>query len=236
MPDKVNASVGTPGGTYLAAYNPKTGAYSVLVDLPSGGWGGTPYCDGLSVAYARAGNCLDLPPEIAELENPVYCERREFIIDSGGPGKFRGGLAERQTWRLNKRGLMSQVCGNFKQGALGVQGGKPGRVGRAIINYGEEGERVIAGYDRGKWKMSMVANFPIEEGETYTFEAPGGGGWGDPLDRDPESVREDVLDGFVSPKRAKEDYGVILDPQTYEVDDESTTELRKNKIKGGKKK
>ena len=84
--------------------------------------------------------------------------------------------------------------------------------------------------------MSMVANFPIEEGETYTFEAPGGGGWGDPLDRDPESVREDVLDGFVSLERAKEDYGVILDPQTYEVDDESTTELRKNKIKGGKKK
>jgi len=237
IPDKVNAPTATPGATYIGTYDTKTGAYSVLVDLPSGGWGASPYGDGLNVAYARAGNCMDVPPEVAELENPTYyCERREFIVDSGGPGKYRGGLGERQTWKVQRESLISQIADNFKQGALGVQGGKPGKVGKAIINYGEKGERVMAGYDGEKWKMSMVANFPLGKGETHTFESPGGGGWGNPLDRDPELVREDVLDGFVSLESAKEDYGVIVDPQTYEIDYESTTKLRKNKIKGGSKK
>jgi len=229
MPDKVNAPCAIPGATYIGGKNPKENTYYMLADLPSGGWGASPYGDGLNVAYARAGNCMDLPPEIAEIENPVYCERREFITDSGGPGKYRGGLGERQTWRLNTESLVAQICDNFKHPALGVQGGKPGKLGRAIVNYGEKGERIVAGFDGKKWNKSMVANFPLKAGEAYTFEAPGGGGWGDPLDRDPELVREDVIDNFVSLKSAKEDYGVVLDTQTYEIDCDSTNNLRKRK-------
>jgi N-methylhydantoinase B/oxoprolinase/acetone carboxylase alpha subunit len=229
MPDKVNAPCAIAGATYIGGRNPETDSYYMLADLPSGGWGATPFGDGLNVAYARAGNCMDLPPEVAELENPVYCERREFIMDSGGPGKYRGGVGERQTWRVNTESLVAQICDNFKHPALGVQGGKPGMVGRSIVNYGEEDERVTAGYDGKKWKKSMIANFQLKAGETHTFEAPGGGGWGDPLDREPEFVREDVIDNFVSLRSAKEDYGVILDPRTYEIDHESTRKLRERK-------
>ena len=75
----------------------------------------------------------------------------------------------------------------------------------------------------------MVANFQLRAGETYTFEAPGGGGWGDPLDRDLELVREDVIDNFVSLRSAEQDYGVILDARTYEIDHKSTRKLRERK-------
>jgi N-methylhydantoinase B len=226
IPDKVNAPCATPGATYIGGRNPRNDGYYMLADLPSGGWGASPFNDGLNVAYARAGNCMDLPPEIAELDNPVYCERREFIIDSGGPGKYRGGLGERQTWRVNAESLVAQIADNFKHPVLGIQGGKPGRIGRAIVNYRGQDERIVAGYDGEKWKKSMIANFQLRAGETHTFEAPGGGGWGDPLDRDPKLVQEDVIDNFVSLRSAKEDYGVVLDPVTYEVDYESTRTLR----------
>jgi len=226
IPEKVNAPCATPGATYIGGKDPERDRYFMLADLPSGGWGGTPFGDGLSVAYARAGNCMDLPPEIAELENPIHCERREFIMDSGGPGKFRGGSSERETWRVHADCLVSQICDNFKHPALGVQGGKPGKLGRTILNYGEESEKIIAGYDGKEWKKSMIANFPLKVGQTYTFEAPGGGGWGDPLDRDPGLIQEDVIDRFVSLKSAEEDYGVIVDPNTYEIDYESTNKLR----------
>jgi N-methylhydantoinase B len=207
----------------------------MLADLPSGGWGGTPFWDGLNVAYARAGNCMDLPPEIAEVETPVYCERREFIEDSGGPGKFRGGLGERETWQFKVNTLASQICDNFKHCALGVQGGKGGKLGRTIVDYGEKTERVIAGYDGRKWKKSMFANYGLEAGETFTFESPGGGGWGDPLERDPQMVRDDVVDRFVSVASAKNDYGVVLDPVTFRIDHESTMKLRKRKKQRRKK-
>lgn len=234
IPEKVIASCGTPGATYIGGNDPNTGGYFMLADLPSGGWGGTPYGDGLNVTYARAGNCMDLPPEIAEAENPVYCERRELIPDSGGPGKYRGGLGERETWRIKVDARVSQLCDNFKHPALGVLGGKPGGLGRTILNYGENTEKIIAGYDGKNWRRSMFSNFNLEAGETYTFESPGGGGWGDPLERDPDLVRDDLVDGLISLRSAKANYGVVLNPDNYKSDLEATRKLRREKRKEGK--
>jgi N-methylhydantoinase B/oxoprolinase/acetone carboxylase alpha subunit len=216
----------------------KTNRYFVFGDLSPGGWGATPHNDGLDASYNRNGNCMDLTPEIAELFFPIYCLRRELIMDSGGPGKFRGGLATRQTWQIvgSDNATVSQMMTRTKTSPLGLNGGKPGRPGRAILNYGKKHEEVIAGRPlKGGWKMSLFSNFHLKNGETYTAESPGGGGWGNPLERDPEAVLNNVLDGYVSPEKARDEYGVVLTISGKKVNFIATNALRQKMMVAQKK-
>jgi N-methylhydantoinase B len=208
----------------------ETKKYFVFGDLAPGGWGATPNNDGLNASYNRNGNCMDLTPEIAELFFPVYCLERSLISDSGGPGKYRGGLASRQTWQIvgSDNASVSQLMTRTKHGAMGMNGGMPGKAGRAVLNPGEKNEKVISGRTPdGNWKMNFFSNLRIKDGDSYSAECPGGGGWGNPLERDPKAVMDDVLDGFVSRQKAKSEYGVVLTRKGDEVDVKSTKKLRR---------
>ncbi len=102
----------------------------------------------------------------------------------------------------------------------GVAGGRAGRTGRILLNPSTSGERELPPLGDG---------FTLERGDLLRFETSGGDGWGDPLARDPERVRQDVARGFVTARGALEDYGVVLDPATLDVDKTATDQERRRR-------
>jgi N-methylhydantoinase B len=143
--------------------------------------------------------------------------RFDARADSGGPGKFRGGLGCTRDYQLLEDAAV-RVRGKgdmrSKFPPWGVLGGKPARTGSYAIN-GEE-------------LAETVREARIKPGDILRVNMNAGGGYGDPLERDPELVRGDVLDGYVSIAGAREDYGVVITPDDR-VDYEATTKLRKEK-------
>ena len=198
----------------------------VFMDLPPGGWGATSEHDGMNATYSRQGNCMDLDIELAEVLYPIRITRRELIQDSGGPGKFRGGLSLRVGFTPTDIDVViGHTTSRTKEGAPGVFGGKNGRPGRSIRNYEKADSEVIAGWlEDGSWKICMFDNVRIRKGEDITLELQGGGGWGNPREREPQAILEDVLNGYVSTQTAERDYAVIINPKTM------TIEPKKRKI------
>ncbi|PGF14303.1 methylhydantoinase [Natrinema sp. CBA1119] len=195
--------------------DPDTDDAYVWSDLPPGGWGGTPVGDGMETTADPLGNCMDLPVERAELLFPVTVDRREFIPDSGGDGKYRGGLGLRETFTFHGYAELSVETSRTKEGTPGVNGGQSGGLGRLIKNYGADSEEVIGGWktDSDEWEMCLLGSEPFQPGESFTIETQGGGGRGDPTDRDAEAVREDVRDEKVSREVAAKVYDIDIEQE-----------------------
>jgi len=181
--------------------------------LPPGGWGGTPYGDGMDTTIDPLGNCEPLPVERTELLYPVTVDHREFIPDSGGPGEHRGGLGMRLTYTFDSYTEVSIETSRTKEGTPGVNGGERGSLGLMVKDYDTAEEEVIGGWTRDgeEWKMSILGSEPFQSGESFTLKTQGGGGWGDPTDRNPNKIREDVLNEKVTPEAARDIYD--LDPE-----------------------
>lgn len=174
-----------------------------LLFFNSGGMGSRPNKDGLSSTAFPSG-VRGTPAEIVEARSPLMFVRRELRTDSGGAGRFRGGLGH---WvaitgvRAPKPYRFSPFCDRTQYPAQGVDGGLPGAIGVYLINGGKQ--------------ANPKATIWAEPDTEIVMGLPGGGGFGDPLTRDPESVREDVLNGYVSADRALQDYGVALTLDAY---------------------
>jgi len=163
-------------------------------------------------------NVMNTPVEALETEFPVRVERYELATDSGGPGQFRGGLGVRRQWQiLAEESTVNLRMDRFKFASPGVFGAKPARASKAVLNPGRPGERALT---------SKVAGLRLRQGDVLSVDFAGGGGFGDPLRRDVERVREDVERGYVSLEAAREDYGVVLDPADLHVDAVATAQLR----------
>jgi N-methylhydantoinase B/oxoprolinase/acetone carboxylase alpha subunit len=205
--------------------DPETGEVHVVADLPPGGWGGTPFDDGMETTMDPLGNCMDLPVERAERLFPLRVDRHEFLPNTGGPGEHRGGLGMVRTMTFHGHTELGVETARTKEGTPGVNGGDAGSLGRLFRNRGTDEEAVIGGYDDdGEWHRCIRSNEPFEPGESFTMETQGGGGWGTPEERDPEAVLADVRDGKVTADLAREAYGVVVDGG--EVDAEATAALR----------
>ena len=154
-----------------------------------------------------------------ETEFPVMLNRYELIPDSGGPGKFRGGLGVRREWQFMADNLIFNLRSErFKHSSPGIFGAKKARPARAFFNPGTPGEAPLP---------SKVTAREPKRGDVFRWELGGGGGRGNPLDRDTRLVLQDVINGYVSLEGAKEDYGVVFDPgNNMAVDDRKTEELR----------
>ncbi|MGH2662959.1 MAG: hydantoinase B/oxoprolinase family protein [Actinomycetota bacterium] len=189
-----------------------------------GGLGGTKLRDGASVVGSSyTASTQNIPCELQERRYPVLWERYMFLDDSGGPGMRRGGVGCDQLISFPYQDATVSCIGNRERfGPPGVFGGKTGGRARLVLNPDAEGERNIG---------IFAVNEPVKKGEVLSFWSAGGGGYGDPLQREPELVLEDVIDGFVSVEAARSNYGVVIreiDRRTlaFEVDGPATRELR----------
>ncbi len=163
---------------------------------------------------AWAFNAANIPVEAQEARHPIIVERFELMRDSGGPGRFRGGSGIRRDMRfLADDGKLTNLSDRQRFAPYGLFGGKSGRLGRTVINPGSD-EQIA----------HSKASCDFRYGDIVSFQQPGAGGYGDPLERDPSRVLDDVLDDYVTVEMARDEYGVVIVGET--VDEAATRELR----------
>ncbi|QBP42514.1 hydantoinase B/oxoprolinase family protein [Paenisporosarcina antarctica] len=189
-------------------------------EIVPGGLGARPNKDGISVMSCHVTNCPIPPMEAQEIESPVIFLERSIVPDSGGPGKYRGGLAHKRKWKIV--GYEAQFFHTSQKSKIppqGLFGGKPGKSGRWTINEGTENERVL--------EFALGDVIFLNYGDTVTLITPGGGGYGNPFERNHDLVLEDVRQGYVSIESAKLDYGIVIDPEKMEINEQKTENIRK---------
>ena len=232
-PDRITGSTNAECNWFVSSVVAPDGTANVFSDLPAGGWGGTPYGDGMNVTEDPLGNCMNMPAETAELLFPIAYEAFELRTDSGGPGRHRGGLGAVFKVRYLSDGELSMESARTLEGSPGVNGGQRSDVQRQTKIHRDGRHEVIGGLDaEGVWKSPLLASVPFRHGETFLFESTGGGGWGDPLARDANSVLEDVLDEYISVEAAQRFYGVVIEPDSMQVN-AAATAARRAEIRAG---
>jgi N-methylhydantoinase B len=195
------------------------GEFYLMREVLGGGSGGRYYADGSDTIHVVP-DSKNLPAEFTETRFPLRVERLALATDSGGAGKRRGGLGYLKEFRVLRDGYFLSVADRSILGCWGLNGGHAGAPFRVTVDPGGPGERVLPG---------LVDDEPIPAGTLVRVETTGGGGWGDPLEREPDLVGLDVLQGKVSERAAREDYGVVVrvvDGATFEVDAVATAALR----------
>jgi N-methylhydantoinase B len=189
----------------------------IYVDFLSGCWGARPWADGLDGNTCMFANMASFSVEVIEAENPLEVLDYEFIPDSGGAGKFRGGMAQRKTWRmLADEGILQVRADRQVHRPYGLDGGGEGSAGRNILDPGLPTEEKLHG------KLTMT----LRRGQLFRHELPGAGGYGDALSRDLSLVAKDLRDGLVTTEGAARDYGVVATGDPPEIDIAATGALR----------
>jgi N-methylhydantoinase B len=182
--------------------NPKTGRRFVVQSIEGGGWGGRPYEDGPSASVTVCqGDVRNSPIEALEQRFPIIVEKRGFREDSGGAGKFRGGLG------LDVR-VRNLVGGRWNLAQTGRKAFPPWGLWGGKL--GGRGDRKLQLPGETDWTIVDAVWHQVPAETRAVIQSAGGGGWGEPLERELESVRQDVLRGMVSAAGAERDYGVVL--------------------------
>lgn len=223
VPEKIFAAW-CPSFTMVAfGEDSRNGESYWMVTFQNDGGGGA--VDGFDGCHHIApvvcgGNILKCPVELAEIKWPWRILKYELVPDSGGSGKYRGGLGV--LWEaVNEGGKGIAETGAMSgenAAPFGQNGGKAATVSSIYV--------VRDGKKKTEHTMTL---FPIEPGDILGTVSSGGGGVGDPYDRPVEKVKEDVLNGFVSVEKAREDYGVVIDAVTFLVDMGATEARRRRK-------
>jgi N-methylhydantoinase B len=218
LPNKViAASGGTPAqmNVFYGKRNDGRPWHSVIIR--GGGMGAGASNDG-NYVYIFPANGANTPIEIFESDTPLIVENRELLTNSGGPGRMKGGLGQREVFRVpdDKYGPIPPVnlgiqAGRHIHPPEGLSGGKSGAKAQFLVNG-------IPGNPFGLTQL--------KPGDVVIIDAAGGGGHGNPLEREPELVESDVIEGYITPESAREDYGVVVDPKTFKADREATKKLR----------
>ncbi|MBN2032788.1 MAG: hydantoinase B/oxoprolinase family protein [Deltaproteobacteria bacterium] len=190
------------------------------VIIRGGGMGASGAADGHYVAIFPA-NGANTPVEIFESDTPLIVEKRELLVDSGGAGRMKGGLGRRVVLRIP-----DDADGPLPPVNLGIQSGRYRYPPEGLFSgkAGAKAQFLVNGKPGNPYGLTQLSG-----GDVVTMDAAGGGGYGDPLERDPEMVLEDVIQGYVSPGRAEEDYGVVVDPVTMRIDREATNSVRQSR-------
>src|SRR5215468_1276050 len=213
------AHMGVLGGPVVFFGNdPRTRQPFVTQSIEGGGWGGRPTADGESACVSVCqGDVRNAPIEKMELRWPILVCRRELRTDSGGPGEYRGGLGLQTEVEGLVEGQWSLTdMGRQQYPPWGIEDGKEGATSATLMKLPTE----------TAFKPVSVVRHMVPPGTAAVVATPGGGGWGNPFHRDPERVRQDVVDGYVSIESAARDYGVIINPDTLEVDAAATARHR----------
>ncbi|WP_439579602.1 hydantoinase B/oxoprolinase family protein [Elioraea sp.] len=214
LPDRVFAAgdggnTGISIGGWDAERNP-----FIYVDFTCGAWGARPRADGLDGNSHMFANMASHSVEVTEAEQPIQLLAYEFVPDKAGAGKFRGGVPFRRDYRfLEEEGTLQVRSDRRVHRPFGLYGGSPGAPSENTLNPDAEAEPLPS-------KLTMT----IRRGQVFRHVLAGGGGWGDPLERDPALVLRDVRNELLSVARAASDYGVVIEDSA--VDAAATERLR----------
>jgi N-methylhydantoinase B len=204
LPERVPAAGnGANAAMVFSGADPARGTYYVYLETIGGGSGGTAHADGLDGVQVHVTNTSNLPVECLELEYPLVVEEYALVEESGGAGRYRGGMGIRRT--IEVLGPQVSFLGSLDRARIppwGLAGGRPGGCGAIILNRGLTGARTLS---------SKVWGFQLAPGDRVTIMTPGAGGWGSPAERSVDRVLADVADGIVSPAQAAADYPQVSD-------------------------
>ena len=200
-PDKARADGSGSRSIILGGRNTHTGRNYVQYEIVAGGAGARAGKDGASGITVNQSNARIAPVEIIESEFPTRLLRFDLIADSGGAGRHRGGLGLRREYlnledaRFSIRSMKHVIPPN------GCAGGRDGRTGDIVINPDRESAKRLP---------TRYADYPLSQGDVFRLDTPGGGGFDDPFERNPESVLADVREGYVTRAAAEKHYGVVV--------------------------
>jgi N-methylhydantoinase B len=215
----------TPGADpiWLSVWRGQNPPFTLTI-FQVGGTGARPTKDGLNAVGFPSG-VAGVPAEVIESLSPVVMKRRELRPNSGGPGTWRGGLG--QLTEFTRRGegkwSVSSIADRTEYAAPGLLGGQAGATGEVSLGNGK--------------RLHAKALMDLNDGDVVHVNLPGGGGYGDPLIRDLERVRWDVIEGYITPEEAEKKYGVVVNyrgkaddlvklPENWAIDQKKTAELR----------
>ncbi len=215
-PDRVFAcEVGGDTGVSIGGYDAERRPF-VFLEFLFGSWGGRPTKDGVDACSSSVVNFSNNPIEVIESEYPIVIQRYGYVVDSGGPGRFRGGLALVREYRFeNEEGTLQLRTDRRRFLPYGLHGGRDGTPSRNVLN--PDGERQ---------ELPAKCTLTLRRGDVFRHVLAGAGGWGDPFTRDAERVLRDVREEKITPDYARREYGVAIDPATWTVLRDETARLR----------
>ncbi len=217
-----------PAGGYqmLAVYiyrvDPREGRPFIFIEPIDGGDGARPHADGPTIVFAGDGNVYNTPVEVLETRYPLRCTRYEVLPEVAGAGRHRGGFGVRRDLQVLEPGTHLQVViENTREPlARGLAGGQDGKPSRVVVRPETAQEATLT---------HRVSSFgPLATDDVVSVRSGGGGGWGDPFERDPGAVASEVRDGLLTAEEAGDIYGVVLGPGSEDVavDRAATRRLR----------
>lgn len=195
-------------------YLPEQRQYWVYIEVNEGSYGGRFGKDGIDAVDCMMANTRNNPIEELELRQPMICERYELRSEPPAPGRWRGGIGPVRQWRLLTETFIGAEGDQRSDPPRGIFGGHDGLPGSLVLN--PDTDRVV-------WP-SKVTNTRCVAGDVVQITIPSGGGYGDPFERDPQAVLDDVLDELVSIEDAERHYGVVI--VDGELDADATASLR----------
>lgn len=197
-------------GVVLAGNHPDTNELFLLVEPQAGGWGAGAHKDGENgLVCVGDGETYIIPVEVCETRYGVIVDQYALDITDGGAGKHRGGRGLVRDYRIvGDEAWYTGTFGRYKFVPWAMEGGKPGSK-----NY----TKALFADGREPIEFGKVARLHLKKGDVVRLITGTGGGWGDPLERPVEAVQDDVRNGYITVQMAKNDYGVIVDPETFAV-------------------
>ena len=222
MPDRVMAPTKSINCHMACGGNdPRTGEYYTFIETMGGGWGGLPTKDGMDAVQSHIQNTENSAIEETENNLPFMITHYELIPDSEGAGRYRGGVGLRRDWKfLGHEATLTVFSDHRKLPLWGLFGGEAGARSKYILNPDTEAR-----------ELPSKVTLHLDADSVISYRTPGGGGYGPPLERDPELVLQDVIQGKVSLQRARDVYGVVIDLAAKEVNSRATRELREQPAK-----
>ena len=220
LPEKV--PVPGEGGDVLHFTGQKAdGSHFAVMDIFFGGWGGRPMRDGIDgVAPMAFGSYGTIPAELLEREFPLVVDGFGYVPDTAGAGKYRGSLSIYKQWRFLQPGKVMVRTNRLLRASDGMNGGAPGSLSTNILNPEE---------DNLQLPRKAHMHLDVRPGDRIYHVVSGSGGHGNPWEREPEKVLADVKDDKLTLAAAREQYGVVIDPQGFTIDREKTTALRQKR-------
>ncbi|MEU8270369.1 hydantoinase B/oxoprolinase family protein [Sphaerisporangium sp. NPDC049002] len=217
MPDRVPACSGGDVSSMMGlGVNPRNGEAWLEATNEAVGFGGHARGDGEDgIMHLSEPGCRNNPVEILETKSPMFIESYGYRPDTGGAGRHRGGVGVGRTYRFTAPSTGICLVYKTRTKPWPIGDGRPGENNHIVLNPGTDREVTQGGsYNR------------LAAGDVLVNNTGGGGGYGDPFEREPERVAKDVRNGFVTAAAAARDYGVVVDPDTFQVDLDATAGLR----------